>query len=222
MFNIFSNIFSQTQIVIDPLDIDNLIENDATLIEAKNFNRKKLLPGDIIWIKRIHNSGIPYKHFGVYVSDSEVIHYTSDDSDIGTNNKITKTSLTRFLRGEQSINFLIIPDIHTEPQSVNIDTSKNLISPNILALLLAAKKIAKIYTKTKKLIQDINYKKYDRPEIIDRARSRIGENNYRLIFNNCEHFALWCATGINESHQVNRLVNAILECELTKNVKVNI
>lgn len=36
---------------------------------------------------------------------------------------------------------------------------------------------------------------YDSNQIINRAYSRLGENSYNLIFNNCEHFALWCRNG---------------------------
>jgi hypothetical protein len=32
--------------------------------------------------------------------------------------------------------------------------------------------------------------------------SRLGEEDYKLIFNNCQHFARWCATGDHESEQV--------------------
>jgi Lecithin retinol acyltransferase len=32
--------------------------------------------------------------------------------------------------------------------------------------------------------------------------SRLGEGNYHLIFNNCQHFARWCATGDHESEQL--------------------
>jgi hypothetical protein len=35
-----------------------------------------------------------------------------------------------------------------------------------------------------------------------RAMSRIGEQNYNLLFNNCEHFATWCKTGRHRSGQV--------------------
>ncbi|QNJ04831.1 lecithin retinol acyltransferase family protein [Synechococcus sp. MEDNS5] len=35
-----------------------------------------------------------------------------------------------------------------------------------------------------------------------RAVSRIGEQNYNLLFNNCEHFANWCKTGRHRSGQV--------------------
>jgi hypothetical protein len=39
-------------------------------------------------------------------------------------------------------------------------------------------------------------------ETLNRARSRIGENKYNIIFNNCEHFVYWCKTGRNVSKQV--------------------
>lgn len=35
-----------------------------------------------------------------------------------------------------------------------------------------------------------------------RAMSRIGEQKYNLLFNNCEHFANWCKTGRHRSGQV--------------------
>ena len=35
-----------------------------------------------------------------------------------------------------------------------------------------------------------------------RAMSRLGEQNYNLLFNNCEHFANWCKTGRHRSGQV--------------------
>lgn len=36
---------------------------------------------------------------------------------------------------------------------------------------------------------------YEPEEILYRGRSRLGENRYNLIFNNCEHFARWCRNG---------------------------
>lgn len=43
---------------------------------------------------------------------------------------------------------------------------------------------------------------YSRQEILERALSRIGENGYNLVFNNCEHFVYWCITGKEKSRQV--------------------
>lgn len=38
----------------------------------------------------------------------------------------------------------------------------------------------------------------------ERARSRLGENRYRLLSNNCEHFCTWCVLGVARSDQVRR------------------
>ncbi|MEB3333467.1 MAG: lecithin retinol acyltransferase family protein [Cyanobacteriota bacterium] len=37
---------------------------------------------------------------------------------------------------------------------------------------------------------------------VRRAMGRLGEQNYNLLFNNCEHFAHWCKTGRHRSNQV--------------------
>ena len=39
-------------------------------------------------------------------------------------------------------------------------------------------------------------------EVICRARSRVGEDRYRLLTNNCEHFCEWCLCGTARSFQV--------------------
>lgn len=41
------------------------------------------------------------------------------------------------------------------------------------------------------------------PEVVvARAESRLGERQYQLLTNNCEHFANWCKTGRSESRQL--------------------
>jgi hypothetical protein len=39
-------------------------------------------------------------------------------------------------------------------------------------------------------------------ETVRRARSRLGENDYRLLTNNCEHFCNWALSGVSRSAQV--------------------
>ena len=43
-------------------------------------------------------------------------------------------------------------------------------------------------------------------EVIRRARSRVGEDCYRLLTNNCEHFCEWCLRGKPRSYQVEALL----------------
>jgi hypothetical protein len=40
--------------------------------------------------------------------------------------------------------------------------------------------------------------------IVRRARGNVGRTGYNLAFNNCEHFAKYCATGYHTSAQFNR------------------
>ncbi|HSC83685.1 MAG TPA: lecithin retinol acyltransferase family protein, partial [Pseudomonas sp.] len=49
---------------------------------------------------------------------------------------------------------------------------------------------------------------YSSAEIVARARSRVGENRYKVISNNCEHFCNWCIRGQNYSLQI----DAYLHC----------
>ncbi|MFT4067995.1 lecithin retinol acyltransferase family protein [Paraburkholderia sp.] len=44
--------------------------------------------------------------------------------------------------------------------------------------------------------------RYAGAEAVSRARSRLGENRYRLLTNNCEHFCAWCLLGESRSEQV--------------------
>ena len=47
-------------------------------------------------------------------------------------------------------------------------------------------------------------KPFSSSETLRRARSRLGEKSYNLVFNNCEHFVLWCKLGKNKSVQVEK------------------
>lgn len=52
-----------------------------------------------------------------------------------------------------------------------------------------------------------NYHLYSNKETVKRAYSRIGEREYDLFTNNCEHFAVWCKTNISVSIQVEEAAN---------------
>jgi hypothetical protein len=44
-------------------------------------------------------------------------------------------------------------------------------------------------------------------QIVERARTRIGENRYHVLTNNCEHFCEWCLRGEHRSDQVDQLLS---------------
>lgn len=46
--------------------------------------------------------------------------------------------------------------------------------------------------------------RYTGLQAAERALSRLGEDDYRIMTNNCEHFCAWCLDGQSRSHQVER------------------
>ncbi len=50
---------------------------------------------------------------------------------------------------------------------------------------------------------------FDREASILRAYSRMGEQQYSLLFNNCEHFVNWCIDGANHSPQAENLATGL-------------
>jgi Lecithin retinol acyltransferase len=45
---------------------------------------------------------------------------------------------------------------------------------------------------------------YDQHEVVRRALSRLGEDHYSVLTNNCEHFCEWCVRGEHRSYQVDQ------------------
>jgi hypothetical protein len=54
-------------------------------------------------------------------------------------------------------------------------------------------------------VREYKTRTYSREESIERARTRIGEDLYHPVMNNCEHFVTWCITGETRSTQVDLL-----------------
>jgi hypothetical protein len=47
--------------------------------------------------------------------------------------------------------------------------------------------------------------RFDRREVVERARSRLGERRYHVLRNNCEHFCAWVLRDESHSKQIERL-----------------
>ncbi len=145
--------------------------------------------GDVICVNR----GL-YLHYGVYVSENNhVIHYTGETGPNDFNGVVRETSLNEFLNGAENFNICKFPE---RPILNNIFCSNK--SHGIFKLIRAFQ-----------IFNLINYKLYSGAETVARAKSRLGENKYNLALNNCEHFAIWCKTGVRDSSQVDNILNLI-------------
>lgn len=178
----------------NPID-KNIIDVLAEIFSPDKYKNKPLEKGDIIGISRKN-----YDHYGIYIGNDRVIHYSSEDSDISGENTIIETRFSKFLRNNDEYFILNLEYLESRNFSRLIDAQKSgLFMDDGIDIVINAWQ----QCRTREV--------YSPEETVNRAKSRLGENKYSLLFNNCEHFAIWCKTGISESHQVNEVVDIILK-----------
>ena len=124
-------------------------------------------PGDVISVARtvLHIKKL-YRHYGVYVGNNRVVHFTALGRGCEINPwlaYVQETTLEAFLAGGE-------------------------------------------YT-----VEPCRFSTFERSVIVERARSFVGKGKgtYNLFINNCEHFAVWCATGDYHSSQVEAVARKI-------------
>lgn len=155
-------------------------------------NNKSAEYGDVIGVRR---SG--YKHFGIYLNDYCIIHYASRSGDFGNDICIHETTLKKFLDGANNYFICKFPKTYGKPSEINIRAP------------LSSSSFVPQWDNLFKILKRFNYNLYSPEETVQRARERSGESKYNLVTNNCEHFAIWCKTGISESHQVNEILGEL-------------
>jgi hypothetical protein len=145
----------------------------------------------------VHRIG--YEHYGIYAGANKVIHYDIDPSD---HYKICihQADMEEFLNGSLVYSICEFPKVYGRPteEIPFAEFRKKFAHPEKAQTLWDVLKIS-------------NYHLYTPEETVIRARERIGETQYSLWTNNCEHFAIWCKTGISESHQIEDLLSAVAE-----------
>ena len=147
--------------------------------------------GDIIGVVRKNGA---FTHYGIYVSDTCVVHYAIPAS-VGIGHAtIHATSLRLFLRDATDYFILDFPKPYQPPVVLGNDAPHNETIAEQLA---------------RNLQQHYGYHLYTPEETVKRARSRIGETHYNLLTNNCEHFAIWCKTGVSESLQISEMLASL-------------
>ena len=69
-------------------------------------------------------------------------------------------------------------------------------------------------------VRDYPFRVYGRKESVERAKQRLGEANYSILFNNCEQFVAWCIMGFGYSEQL--LNNTAIAIKATPIIKQTI
>lgn len=157
------------------------------------MNIRELRDGDVIFAHRSILLGIGYDHYGVYVGGNHVIHFSDHKR---SDTEIIETSLQAFVNESGGFTIRHFPD-----------------TPAGLEALI------RLYERNhgkRRLFNRSdfeNYHAYSPRETIARARAELGRHagEYNLVTNNCEHFAVWCKTGIESSSQVNEVLGWLTE-----------
>lgn len=134
--------------------------------------------GDVVGV---HRTG--YEHYGIYIGNGKVIHYAAKGSDFSGKICIHEIDFLEFIRKGRDFFYL-----HFDGRCpIKIYQGANQYSGDRLPFANINK-----------------YEIYSPEETVRRARTRIGEKEYNFVTKNCEHFALWCKTGVEESTQVTK------------------
>ena len=149
-------------------------------------SRDFLQPGDVIGVNR----GL-YEHYAIYAGKNRVIHYAGQEGDFSKAATVHEASYADFKKKDKDCFVLCFSG--GKPVKIRNSTNFQLFGEVDYGLSLGGKEV------------------YTPEETLKRAYSRIGESNYHLLGNNCEHFALWCKTGKSESYQVaNGVVGGVM------------
>ena len=138
--------------------------------------------GDVIFCCRCNSL---YKHFGIYLGDGKVIHYVS-------------------LPGDSDMDHAVI-----------LETDMEAFSKGDTVYVMKFPKRRHVSSIICKYLMTEDYHLYSPEETVLRAKSKLGQHGirngrYNLLENNCEHFAIWCKTGVMECWQLRMYMDALL------------
>ena len=147
--------------------------------KTRRGRRRELVRGDVICVEDSF-----LKRYGIW-NGEKVIFYGKDSKGVY---RVHKRLLPDFMQDAESISICEFPEKYGRPTEWEQPVSfASVFAPptryrQLLEHLLKARK----------------YKRYSHEETASRAESRLGTDGYGTS----EHFALWCKTGIAESHEL--------------------
>ncbi|MBR2207235.1 MAG: lecithin retinol acyltransferase family protein, partial [Synergistaceae bacterium] len=209
-----------------PLGLDNynaLVEYLNKMIELVNRSSSTddesgIKNGDVIKVSRkikVDDQEVRYFHYGIYVEGGTVIHYTGATGPADFKGVVRETPIEDFLNGAKELTVCIFPkqidnvDELNNPEEINISFPSSQQGFVRLPEQDAENFFGLQMKKKMKESRARNYHLYSGDETVARARGELGKKGYNLVTNNCEHFAIWCKTGLQESSQVNQVLDII-------------
>lgn len=155
--------------------------------------------GDIIYVDRG-----PFLHFGVFADINHVIHYCKDETGL-CDGTIRETPLSVFLGSSSMDDLYNITFEKVEDSSL----LAKVVGAGLSVLFPIGKRVVD-FLSSHPGIRYYKGKLYSPEETVYRARQMIGMGEYNLALHNCEHFAIKCKTGVEDSKQVDYFTNILL------------
>ena len=152
--------------------------------KSRRGDHRDAVRGDILCVE----DGL-LKRYGVCTSTSEkIIFYGENSHGVRV---VHEVSFSDFLKGAEHFSICDFPKEYGRP------TEWEQTSP-ITGVVMPQHKIYGILNKLWKIR---NYRRYSHEETARRAEGCLGSKGYATS----EHFAIWCKTGISESHELESL-----------------
>lgn len=184
--------------ILDKQGIRKAWGSERAMVEKfKRLTRAEFLePGDVIGVTRTVYLGL-IDHYAVYIGNGRVIHFSKTRGKI----RINEAPMSEFLGIEKEYFVLLFGEKEVPPVKIYCSTNK-IFSEGLVINTLT-------------LSNFNNYKLYTPEETIERAKEVASQDDehqrkYDFLMNNCEHFAIWCKTGVAESYQVSRALDSLL------------
>ncbi len=152
---------------------------------SSSQHKRELMRGDVICVREWFSS-----RYGIWTGKA-VIMYGKNSQDI---KDVHERSLKNFLHGAASYSICLFPQKYGPPRRLEH------ISP-VQGFVMPQDKLWRMLEQAEKIRR---YKRYSPEETAIRAEKAIGRRN----FASNEHFAVWCKTGIDESHELEAMREA--------------
>ena len=144
---------------------------------------RKLRQGDVICVE---NEGL-LKRYGIWTGEKCILY----GKDKFGKRIVHEESLDDFLRGAEHFSICQFPKRYGRPT----EWAQPIRTGSVVMPQAQIWELLEMLWKTKR------YKLYSAEETVRRAKSKLGADGYPTS----EHFAIWCKTGIAESHELQSL-----------------
>ena len=146
---------------------------------SPRHRRRELIRGDVLCVR----NGL-FNRYGIWTGETVILYGKSP----GGTKQVHRRSLKDFLQDAESCSICVFPKTYGRMR-------KCQLPPPISSFVMPQHKLWRLLEQAEKARR---YKRYTHEETADRAEQALGKTGYASN----EHFAVWCKTGIAESHEM--------------------